>query len=249
MFGFFTDDLSANEPETLLLQFCQPTTSEVLANVNVSFNSNEDEKMNYVDKWEDQDCKLLMACWSDHKHLFGRKNRKKEVFDKIAKAFNERSKRIVSGEQCTRKWNKMVTRQKEIQDHNNKTGSDRKTWKYYEELSQYLSEEASINPVCTMESSLQVQLDNHLEDELDGSTSDPDGVLNGGGSSLSSTRGKKRCRKRPASRSSAAEMLKFLQGYSEKREKTENEKLTLLREMKEEKQQFYNCFFDVMKKD
>ena len=61
--------------------------------------------------------------------------------------------------------------------------------------------------------------------------------------------GKKRCRKRPASRSSAAEMLKFLQGYSEKREKTENEKLTLLREMKEEKQQFYNRFFDVMKKD
>ena len=207
--------------------------------------------MNYLDKWEDQDCKLLMACWSDHKHLFGGKTRKKEVFDKIAKAFNERSKRIVSGEQCMRKWNKMVTRQKEIQDHNHKSGSDhdRKTCKYYEELSQYLSEEASINLVCTMESSLQVQLDNHLEDELDGSTSDPDGALNGGGSSLSFTRGKKRSRKRPASRSSAAEMLKFLQGYSEKREKTENEKLTLLREMKEEKQQFYNRFFDVMKKD
>ena len=148
-----------------------------------------------------------------------------------------------------RKWNKMVTWKKEIQDHNNESGSDRKTWKYYEELFQYLSEEASINPVCTMESSLQVQLDNHLEDELDGSTSDPDGTLNGGGSSLSSTRGKKRCHKRPASRSSAAEMLKFLQGYSKKQEKTENEKLTLLREMKEEKQQFYNRLFYVIKKD
>ena len=116
MFGFFTAGLSANEPETLLLQVCKPTTSKVLGNVNVSFNSNEDEKMNYLDKWEDQDCKLLMACWSDHKHLFGRKTRKKEVFDKIPKAFNERSKRIVSGEQCMRKWNKMVTRQKEIQE-------------------------------------------------------------------------------------------------------------------------------------
>ncbi|CAB3983023.1 E3 ubiquitin- ligase MARCH8 isoform X1 [Paramuricea clavata] len=67
------------------------------------------------------------------------------------------------------------------------------------------------------------------------------------GSSLAPTRGK-RCRKRPTGRSSAAEMLNFLQEYSEKREKTEEEKLTLLREMKEEKQQFYNRFFDFMEK-
>ena len=55
--------------------------------------------------------------------------------------------------------------------------------------------------------------------------------------------------KRPASRSSAAEMLNFLKEYSEKGEKTEEEKLTLLREMKEEKQQFYDHFFDLMKKE
>ena len=146
----------------------------------------------------------MIASYGLDKHLFGGKTKRKEVFDKIAKAFNQRSKRIASGEQCMRKWNKMVKRQKEIQDHSNKLGNDRKTWKYYEKLSQYLTEEVSINPVRTMESSLQVQLDNHLEDELDGSTSDPDGALNGGGSSLTFTRGKKRCRKRPASRSSAA---------------------------------------------
>jgi hypothetical protein len=44
-------------------------------------------------------------------------------------------------------------------------------------------------------------------------------------------------------------MLNFLKGYSAKREKTEEEKLNLLREMKEEKQQFYNKFFDLMKKE
>ena len=243
--------MSANEPGTLLLEFCQSsTTSEGLHNVDVSFDSSENEKLNYLDKWEDQDCKLLMVCWSDHKHLFGGKTRKKDIFEKIAKAFNEKSKRIVSGEQCMRKWNKMVTRQKEIQDHNNKSGNDRKTWKYYEELSQCLSEEASINPVCTMESSLEVQNDNHLEDEeLDGNTSDPDSTSNVGCSFLTSKKEKKRCRKRPASRSSATEMLKFLKGYCEKREKTKEEKLTQLREMKEEKQQFYNRFFDLMKKD
>ena len=68
---------------------------------------------------EDQDCKLLMVCWSDHKHLFRGKSRK-DVFDKIAKAFNEKSKQTVSGEPCMRKWNKIVVRQKDVQDRNNK---------------------------------------------------------------------------------------------------------------------------------
>ena len=140
------------------------------------FILSESEKL---ERWEEQDCKLLMACWSNHKHLFGGKLSKKVIFDKIAKAFNEKSKRIVSGDQCMRKWSKMVTKQKEIQDHNNKSGNDRKTWKYFEELSQCLSEEASINPVCIMESSLQVQHRNHLEDELDDNDSDPDDALDG----------------------------------------------------------------------
>ena len=78
-----------------------------------------------------------------------------------------------------RKWNKMVARQKDVQDQKNKSGNSRKIWKYYDELSQCFSEEASINPVRTMESSLDVQLDNHLEcEQLDGSTSDPDGISN-----------------------------------------------------------------------
>ena len=136
--------MSDNEPHTILLKFCQPS-SDVPHNVDETLDSSKNEKLNYLDKWEDQDCKLLMVCWSDHKHLFRGKSRKKDVFDKIAKAFNEKSKRTVSGEQCMRKWNKMVTRQKDVQDHNNKSGNSRKTWKYYDELSQCFSEEASIN--------------------------------------------------------------------------------------------------------
>lgn len=208
-----------------------------------SFDLSGNEKL---DRWEDQDCKLLMACWSDHKHLFGGKSRKKVIFHKIATAFNKKSNRIVSGDQCMRKWNKMVSKQKEIQDHNNKTGSDRKTWKYYDDLSKCLSDGASINPVCTMESS--VQSGSHTDEDLD--SDNPDDALDSSTvdcSSLAPTKGK-RCRKRPTSRSSAAEMLNFLKEYSEKREKTEEEKLTLLREMKEEKQQFYNRFFDFMER-
>ena len=43
-------------------------------------------------------------------------------------------------------------------------------------------------------------------------------------------------------------MLTFLNEYSEKREKAEEEKLKLAREMNEEKKGFFNRFFDYMEK-
>ena len=43
-------------------------------------------------------------------------------------------------------------------------------------------------------------------------------------------------------------MLTFLQSYSEKREKVEEEKISLLREMQKEKKEFFFQFLDVLKK-
>ena len=57
---------------------------------------------------------------------------------------------------------------------------------------------------------------------------------------------KSRARKRK-SHSSAAEMLSFLDSYTEKKEKVEEEKLNLLREMKQEKKEFLSQFLDVLK--
>ena len=59
---------------------------------------------------------------------------------------------------------------------------------------------------------------------------------------------KKRCQKKPRSRSSAAEMLEFLKTYSEKREKAEEEKLRILKEMSDQKTAFFDRFFQFMEK-
>lgn len=53
--------------------------------------------------------------------------------------------------------------------------------------------------------------------------------------------------KKRKGRSSAAEMMEFLKDYSEKKQKVE-EKLKLLKEMKEEKKTFFDRFFDIMEK-
>lgn len=43
-------------------------------------------------------------------------------------------------------------------------------------------------------------------------------------------------------------MLEFLRTYTEKRQKAEEEKVKLLKEMKEEKQAFFNRLLDCMEK-
>ena len=78
---------------------------------------------------------------------------KKEVFDEIVEQFTATSGQLVTGEQCIRKWSKLLTKQKEVEDHNNKSGNDRKSWKFYNELSQCLAKDVSVKPTYTMESS------------------------------------------------------------------------------------------------
>ena len=39
---------------------------------------------NKLQSWQDHDVRNLITSWADHKHMFGGKQRKKEIFDKIA---------------------------------------------------------------------------------------------------------------------------------------------------------------------
>lgn len=44
---------------------------------------------------------------------------------------------------------------KEIEDQNNKSGNDKKTWKLYDELSGCPAKDPTVSPACTLESSMQ----------------------------------------------------------------------------------------------
>ena len=123
-----------------------------------SVSSESTDGSSKLDRWEDSDVRLLITTWSDHKNMFEGKATKKEVFEKIAEAFTKESGRRVTGEQSLRKWENIVSKQKQIEDHNIKSGNSKKSWKFYEELAQCLAKDATVKPVYLMESSL------HLED-------------------------------------------------------------------------------------
>ena len=76
---------------------------------------------------------------------------RKTSLKKIGKHFKKILGHFVSGGQCIRMRGKLTSKQKEIEDHNNKTGNVKCTWKFYEELTACVAKDATVTPVCTME--------------------------------------------------------------------------------------------------
>ena len=152
-------------------------------------------------------------------------------------------------DQCIRKWDKLVAKFKQVEDNNKQTGKARQTCKFYDSLQECIGETRKVNPSCTFDvarlaSSSSSQSDSNAECDDNGDELEDD---DSGNSLEGAKNGNKRVRKRK-SHSSAAEMLTFLQSYSEKREKVEEEKISLLRQMQKEKKEFSGQLLDVLKK-
>ena len=109
----------------------------------------------------------------------------------IAFEFNKNCKEKVTGAQRLRKWGKLVSQHKEVEDHNKKTGNSRKDWKFDDARAECLEDNVSVNPSFTMESSAHfppntTQLYDDNEDSTDEENEDEARDVK-----------QKRCRKRP----------------------------------------------------
>ena len=84
---------------------------------------------------KDKHVRLLIESYLKYKDLFGKPlQSKKKVFDKIAEEFDRTSDVVVTGDQCFRKFKKLESKQKEIEDNASKTGREKKTWKFHKEM-------------------------------------------------------------------------------------------------------------------
>ena len=141
--------------------FSRPDTpSSIISDSSESSSSGvqHDKTSSYyrLVRWEEAHVKLLIALWKQFKHLIpeGKKS-KKDVFTVIAFEFNKKSKEQVTGDQCLRKWGKLVSQHKGVEDHNNKSGNERKDWEFYEHMSECLDKDVTVKPTYTVESSAQ----------------------------------------------------------------------------------------------
>ena len=169
-------------------------------------------------------------------------NTKKGLFDKIAVEFNKHADIKVTGEQCLRKWKKLETKQKEIEDNNRQTGRVYKTWKFHKEMEQCIGDKASVKPTFKFDSGSSASSSAPSHSPLttdDSSYAKNDSVdskdVKGKTAVDPESKQRREMKRKRKSLSSASEMLGFLREYGEKREKVEGEKVDLMKTVQQEK--------------
>ena len=138
-----TDSLPNSIEESLPMSVISPAPSSDTSN-----------KRRSLEKREDKHVRLLIESYLKYKDLLGKPQQSKnKVFEKIAEEFNHTSDVVVTGDQCFRKFKKLESKQKEIEDNNSKTGREKKTWKFHKEMKDCMGENPTVKPVFTFDTS------------------------------------------------------------------------------------------------
>lgn len=201
-----TDSLPNSIEESLVMTVISPAPSSDTSNRRRS-----------LEKCEDKHVRLLVESYLKYKDLFGKPQQsKKKVFEKIAEEFNRTSDVDVTGHQCCRKFKKLESKQKEIEDNNSKTRRKEKTWKFHKEMEDCMGDNPTVKPVFTFDTSWGSSSSSSTR------SSTPDEGLNSDSSDSEEREGcssskLKRPKRKRKSKSSASEMLDFLKDYIAKR--------------------------------
>lgn len=98
---------------------------------------------------DDNEVRCLLYLWRDNqKHFKSMKSRNvwTLISNELRKSNPEWKKKTAV--QCENKWKDIKRKYMETKDHNNKSGNDPKTCKFYEELEEILGEKPCVKPVA-----------------------------------------------------------------------------------------------------
>lgn len=98
---------------------------------------------------DDNEVRCLLYLWRDNqKHFKSMKSRNVWILisNELQKSNPEWKKKTAM--QCENKWKDIKRKYMETKDHNNKSGNDPKTCKFYEELEEILGEKPCVKPVA-----------------------------------------------------------------------------------------------------
>lgn len=150
--------------------FVPQRTSDVPSDAEL--NENEDEldeaSGSQRTEWTDELVKLLLSSVEEIRPLVGKSGRyksKKKMWLEITKRLEGKGK-CFTVKQVSNKFFALERAYKATRDHNKKSGRDRRSCPYQQQLENLLAERHAVNPVHTLGSSETVELD-----EIDGTES------------------------------------------------------------------------------
>ncbi|KYN14797.1 Uncharacterized protein C11orf61 like protein, partial [Trachymyrmex cornetzi] len=78
----------------------------------------------------------------------------KSIYEKISERLADKNISF-SPKQCMTKLTTMKRMYKKIKDHNSKSGNNRQTWQYYEQMEEIFGKKPWVKPLCTQSSTVQ----------------------------------------------------------------------------------------------
>lgn len=160
-----------------------------------------------------------------------------------------------SWEQCQGRIKTLETNLKKTKDHNEKSGNDRKTCAYMEELEDLYEGNPSIRPVKTAGTSIFKKKKDTKESDTGTGTSTSVGDISGSDEEepkkapvkrKSNSAGNDVVKRK--SNSAANDVVEFLKEYSEKQTEERKKRLEEKREMHDEKMGLFREFINALKK-
>ncbi|XP_036140288.1 uncharacterized protein LOC118645564 isoform X2 [Monomorium pharaonis] len=102
---------------------------------------------------DDNEVKCLIYLWRDYQKRF-KTMKSRDVWALICEELQKTSSewRKKTAIQCENKWKDIKRKYTEVKDHNNQSGNDPKTCKFYEELEDVLGEKPCVKPVAVASS-------------------------------------------------------------------------------------------------
>lgn len=104
-------------------------------------------------RWSHECVLAFLTLYEDKQYLLHKgKISKKKFFDTISEEMKSKGF-DVTGNQCKTKVESLKRQYKSIKDHNNKSGNDRRDWRYLERLDELFGKKPWIKPISTASSS------------------------------------------------------------------------------------------------
>ncbi|KAK3741556.1 hypothetical protein QZH41_002939 [Actinostola sp. cb2023] len=108
-------------------------------------------------KWSDAETRFILEIWRDNFPISKRRN--SGAWDSIAKQLNkvlteQGTNTYRNGAQCKARMKHLVYEYKKDKDHNGRSGHNRETYEYYEELDSVLGYKPNISPRCVVDCGL-----------------------------------------------------------------------------------------------
>ncbi|XP_071574567.1 uncharacterized protein [Temnothorax nylanderi] len=103
-------------------------------------------------RWSHEAILLLLEAYRQRERaMYSGKITHKKAWEEIAEVLNNEGY-IVTAKQCTTRVNTMKRTYKNVKDHNNKSGNNKRTWKYYDVMENLLGEKPYMTPMSTISS-------------------------------------------------------------------------------------------------